>query len=195
MSRRDPLRDVLCLDLTDAGQIITTRRTFPAVAEKVDHLQQLAARDGARGAVCLLGDELETPDAVQAWIQRRIRYVSDETQGGEVEILKAPRVALAQQDGDCEDHAALCAALLIGAGYVARIVTIGGSPDDPAHAVAAWWDPYSSTRFMTDPPRWLPFGAPLPPWWAWAETTIAAELGEDPFHAAQRLDLLARLGG
>lgn len=103
---------------------------------------------------------------VQAFVKANVRF---EREKGEV--FTGPAVTLGAGFGDCDDHARLVYALAKAGGIDARMALLfkRGAPG-PSHAVAqlgvsgAWW---------------------------WAETTVDALFGEQPFDAAKRLGLLA----
>ena len=103
--------------------------------------------------------------AVHAFVKTNVRF---EREKGEV--FTGPAVTLGAGFGDCDDHARLVYAIATAGGIPARMALLyrRGAPG-PSHAVAqlgvggAWW---------------------------WAETTVAALFGEQPFDAAKRLGLL-----
>lgn len=101
---------------------------------------------------------------VQTYVQKTVRYEEEE-----IERFCSPLVTLRIGLGDCDDHALLVCVLARAAGLQARIVPLRDTSGAIVHAV---------TQIKTG-------GG-----WMWAETTIAAGLGEHPLDAAQRLGVL-----
>lgn len=103
--------------------------------------------------------------AVQAFVKANVAFVREKG-----EVFTGPAVTLGAGFGDCDDHARLVYAVAKAGGIPARMALLyrRGAPG-PSHAVAqlgvsgAWW---------------------------WAETTVDALFGEQPFDAAKRLGLL-----
>lgn len=65
-------------------------------------------------------------EAIQNWVRSNIRYTFDVAG---VETLQRPDVTVDLGHGDCDDHAALVAALGESVGYPARFVAIGSGSD------------------------------------------------------------------
>jgi len=121
-----------------------------------------ALRSGAPSSVAYV-------DRVRRFVQRSVRF---EKEVGELFI--APRELLAARVGDCDDHARLAYALLVAGGVPARMAFLarGGHP---LHVAAqAWIEDARGGR------------------WEWVETTVAAEVGEEPVAAAVRVGALRR---
>lgn len=110
-------------------------------------------------------DDASFARAVQAFVRANVRF---EREKGEV--FTGPAVTLGAGFGDCDDHARLVYAVAKAGGIAARMALLykRGAPG-PSHAVAQ-----------------LGVGGM---WW-WAETTVDALFGEQPFDAAKRLGLL-----
>lgn len=68
--------------------------------------------------------------AIYNWIKANIRYVLDPIN---VETVQAPEVTLELGAGDCDDHAALLAALCMSVGIPVRFVVLGSSPSTFEH--------------------------------------------------------------
>lgn len=104
---------------------------------------------------------------VQAEVQRRIKFRRERG-----EIFAGSAFTWCAGVGDCDDHARLVYAILAAGGVPVRLGFLY-RPDEwregPRHvAVQAFFD-----------------GA-----WHWVETTVRADLGEDPYAAARRLGIL-----
>lgn len=98
-------------------------------------------------------------------------YVPDASPG--VDDVCDPAVILSR-GGDCEDRAALFAALARAAGYRAELVWQSQEADQDHVTVRVWID-----------------GA-----WRWADPTVpGAAIGEEPHDAARRTGYSARLKG
>jgi hypothetical protein len=100
-----------------------------------------------------------------ASVQNRVRFRRETG-----EIFAGPAFTWNCAVGDCDDHARLLYALLAAGGVPVRLAFLYREwSEGPAHVcVQAFYD-----------------GA-----WHWCETTIAAELGEEPYAAAARLGVL-----
>jgi len=101
----------------------------------------------------------DTARALYQWVRRNIRFVPDPL---DVETVQDPEVTLRIGAGDCDDHAALLAALAQNVGIPARFVVVGENPDHFQHIYAElliddrWTPADTTTKF--------PFGVspPLP---------------------------------
>ncbi len=126
-----------------------------------------ATRDamGERGPT--LSPELVTAfgEALFANVQSEIAFVHEPG-----ERFQSAATTMQLGAGDCDDHARLLLALALAGGLNARMLFIP-DPDtgEPVHVV----DQIEDGNGM----------------WRWAETTIAAEYGEDPLVAVRRLQL------
>lgn len=104
-------------------------------------------------------DGLAEVSAIQSWVKNNIRYTFDIAG---IETLQRPDVTIARGHGDCDDQAALVAALAEAVGYPARFVAIGGGKD--------YEHVYTEV--------WLPeFG------WVSVETTENVPVGWEPFYS------------
>ncbi len=95
-------------------------------------------------------------------VQARVTYLDEK-----VETFVRPYWTWEKAFGDCDDSATLIASLVLSIGHEARLLTVGGS-GGPAHVVA----------------QVRPRGSEN---WAWAETTVRAQLGEHPLKAKARM--------
>jgi transglutaminase-like putative cysteine protease len=140
---------------------------------------------GASRAVAAAGHLLSPEEgraaiaaALLLWVQRR-GYHPDPP--GEEWFQPVARTIA--QGGDCEDLSTLFVALARAAGLRAQLVWI----DQPSHAL----NHVSAQVYLGDLAR--RFGAT--DGWAWAETSVlGARLGENPYHAAERLGQGENLG-
>lgn len=95
--------------------------------------------------------------ALYQWVKRNIRFVPDPL---DVETVQDPEVTLRIGAGDCEDHAALLAALAQSVGIPARFVVVGENLDRFQHIYAELlidgrWTPADTTNefpFGVSPP-------------------------------------------
>lgn len=95
--------------------------------------------------------------ALYQWVKRNIRFVPDPL---DVETVQDPEVTLRIGAGDCDDHAALLAALAQNVGIPARFVVVGENPDRFQHIYAELliddhWTPADTTTefpFGVSPP-------------------------------------------
>lgn len=154
----------------------------PTPAAKVCLLATLARDDAQRPAVIRLaqriagradaGDE-GIARAIQSYVRRAVRFMPEPR-----ELFQPPERTLELGVGDCDDLARATMALSLAAGQQAGMATLG-DPTDPTHVTAV---------------------VMLGGVWRWQETSLDAELGEHPLHAARRLGmtidprLLADLG-
>lgn len=114
-----------------------------------------------------LPDPIDCAAALQKFVQRRVRFQREDP-----ETFQSPRETLRRGFGDCDDSSRLLVALARAARLPARFAfLVVGSPPQPVHV-------YAEIGLSG---RWIP-----------AETTIAAELGEDPRNAAARLGVRRR---
>lgn len=146
---------------------------------------QVECPDGwgaARMLLALAEEDARTPGARELALELRQRAPSDEEFAAEVhrfvkervrfvrepgEVFQGGGYTLAAGAGDCDDHARLVYAIARAGGLRAGLAFLH-SGQGPTHAVAVL----------------CPGGA-----CTWAETTVDAELGEEPIAAAQRLGL------
>ncbi len=145
--------------------------TCPSGPAKVGFLDALAtmyarrstdAREMAQAIRASVGGDIGTiARALHTWVQGSIRFVPEG-----VETFQTPTQTLELRSGDCDCQVILLAAMARSIGIGARCVDFG-DPEDPTHVAVQLWD-----------------GAG----WCWAETTVAAEWGEEPTAAAARLD-------
>lgn len=99
-----------------------------------------------------------TARALFNWVRRNIRFVPDPL---DIETIQDPEITLRLGAGDCDDHAALLAALAQSVGMPARFVVIGEDSDHLQHIYAeifvdGRWTPADTTVE-------LPFGVSPPP--------------------------------
>lgn len=126
----------------------TQGATSAAVRQLALHIvRDVAAKDYEAEAV-----------AVQSWVQGHIRYVRDVLHA---ETLQTPERTLANEQGDCDDHATLVSALLTSIGANTRFVAIGWAPGKWGHVLCevltgAGWLPLETTRQVH--PGWWPAG-------------------------------------
>jgi hypothetical protein len=97
---------------------------------------------------------------IQRNVQEQIHFVHEPK-----ETFQAARVTMAIGAGDCDDHARLVYALARSGGLPAKLIFFEAE-GQPAHVVAMIADSEG---------------------WHYAETTIAADFGEDPLDAYERL--------
>lgn len=103
--------------------------------------------------------------AVHDYVRRGVRFVREKG-----EVFTSTTTTLSMGYGDCDDHARAVYAIAAAGGLPARMAFLHRSfATGPAHAVA---------QLGVD-------GM----WW-WAETTVDAVFGEQPYDAAKRLGLL-----
>lgn len=115
-----------------------------------------------------------------AWVQANIRYVNEKD-----EVIQSPLYTLEQKYGDCDDMAALLAALMDSLGYPWAFVLAGR---DSAGNVYRWVEGQSRprSRRFGSPIEWAhiylcvgwpPFGPAAQ--WRWADPTLLEPLGYD----------------
>lgn len=105
--------------------------------------------------------DLEIVRAVYYWIQRNIKFVSDEdTLVNELhrdvpidgmELLKSPEMLLVTKTGDCDDFSTLLVSMLINLNFKSRFITIAADSQLPwkfSHV-------YVKT-FLSDSNSWIP---------------------------------------
>jgi hypothetical protein len=79
-------------------------------------------------------NDLAAARALWSWIRQNIRFVKDPTN---VELIQDPELTAFQiRAGDCDDHAALMAALAASIGIPARLSVIGNDPQNFQHIFA-----------------------------------------------------------
>lgn len=100
--------------------------------------------------------------ALHAFVRDQIRYLRDPV---DLELVQTPEKTLEFAQGDCDDKAALLAALLTAAGHPARFVAIGFGNAGFSHVLV-------ETQISGD--RWIPL-----------ETIIPVEPGWFPEHVAR----------
>lgn len=109
-------------------------------------------------------DELCEVEALHAYVRDSIRYVRDPHA---LESLTDPALTLARRVGDCDDQAALLAALLEAVGYATRFVI--GAFAHPGAWDHVWLQVYAAGQWIdADPTEHEPLGwqppAPLSIW-------------------------------
>lgn len=102
-------------------------------------------------------DKLAIAGAIHRFVKGRIRYVNDPIG---IETVQQPEITLKLGAGDCDDQAALVAALARAVGIPARFAVIGQTPEQFKHIftelqINGSWLPADTTS-----PR--PFGTPAP---------------------------------
>lgn len=102
-------------------------------------------------------DSYRAARAIFDFVKRRVRFVNDPVG---LETVQQPEITLRLAAGDCDDQAALVAALAQSIGLPARFAVIGVDPDSFRHVftellVNGSWLPVDTTS-----PR--EFGAPMP---------------------------------
>lgn len=113
--------------------------------------------------------------AIHDNVQAQIKFIQEP-----LETFQSAAVTMQSGAGDCDDHARLVYALACAGGLNSQLVffededsgslpmvMLGGDGTQPVHVVAQIQDPNGA--------------------WQWAETTIAAEYGEEPHDAFERL--------
>lgn len=105
---------------------------------------------------------------MQRFVQEHVAFFPEPD-----EVFQTAAYTLDERGGDCDDHARLVAALLLAAGEKASVVGVKNSAGAIRHVCARVFDPSSNA-------------------WLWVETTLAANLGEEPRAAANRLGLFHR---
>jgi len=104
--------------------------------------------------------------AVFRYVIERVQFVREPG-----EVFARSDYTLATGAGDCDDHARVVYALLVAGGLPARLAYMHKPGEDgPRHVVAQ-----AGIKGRG---------------WAWLETTIAAEFGEHPYAAAERLGVV-----
>ena len=173
--------------IAGGGDALATRMSFDDPWAAARLLFQLADQDAADPVVRAWAYEMlaataaelgepagpritpELRDAVartlHANVQGSIRFVHEP-----VETFQSARVTMQSGGGDCDDHARLVYALAHAINIPVELVFFE-QDEQPIHVVARMQDSDGT--------------------WQWAETTIAAEYGEDPHAALDRL----RAGG
>ena len=101
--------------------------------------------------------------ALHAWVRDNVVHTEEP-----IETFSPPRWVLESRMGDCDDAARALLAMLRTLGHVGRLATLG---DPPAHVAAQ---------------------VAIGDSWHWLETTVAAEPGEHPLDAAERLGISTR---
>lgn len=124
----------------------TTIQTVPrpTLGQIVKAMQKFAVEGGRSPKIILLaqkitngvasGDYASEILAVSNWVHDAIRYVPDPTDN---ELVKDPERLLQYPNGDCDDIAVLCAALLMAIGKTVAFMTVAfnGAPV-PSHVFA-----------------------------------------------------------
>lgn len=103
--------------------------------------------------------------AIHRWVRDHVTF-----QREEVETNYTGGVTIAVGSGDCDDHSSLVVGLATACGLPAKVVGIRGADGDIGHACA---------QILVDGQ------------WLYAETTVAARLGEHPYDAAVRTGVIA----
>ncbi len=98
-------------------------------------------RGAAQAAIAAAGagQVKEIAQAIHAWIRSRVRFVDDAQLAGfrpvpeEAEVLVRPvdLLGMPEPQGDCDDSAMLCAAMLRAAGIPTAFKTVACNPADP----------------------------------------------------------------
>lgn len=169
-----------------SGRIVATWEC-PDAADGPSHgmttarfLEALSANDDRAGE---LPPELvaETHRRGPAWlhalVKKRVRFVPEKG-----EVFQSPATTLALGYGDCDDSARLLVAVARAAGFPARLVYFldRGQPAHVAAAISAGSLPWGAGSTLSSAAR----GG-----LRWAEATIDARFGEDPFAACRRLGI------
>ena len=160
---------------------MTALRRFTGVSERQlrDIISDLLRRSTQHELVLQTAADIvaASPDepvtAICAWVRANIPYVSDPD---DAEAISAPWVQIERVrssgdfsvGSDCDDHAILTAALLLAAGYDARVVIVAQSSHELDHAFAAvnadgvWLDVDTTTNWpvgvATNPVRRIEIG-------------------------------------
>lgn len=147
------------------------RRSVPEMRDLVELLVERADEDAGdpdvrdlalRLRAAAMHDPPVIARMIHGWVQAAVRYVPETR-----ETFARARYTAHMGAGDCDDHAALVAALARAAGLRVAIVAMP-SDVEPRHVVAQ-------------------LDAGDGAGWQWAETTIAAAFGEHPTAALRRL--------
>lgn len=174
----DPLINVPLRDLDARGRERVTFVTFSSAAHKAYFLAELARQGAEHPEIVALARRLGTIEACHAYVRDRIRYAHEPA-----EKLETAVFTLHDGHGDCDAQIVLLVALVLAIGGGAVVSLQGGTPDDPAHVVAALCAAPRGVRVLD----WQPFGWPAPAGYQWAETTITiARFGEIPIEAKRR---------
>ena len=107
-------------------------------------------------------------EQVHAWVQNTVEFQREPFEA----FQKGPHT-LKVGAGDCDCQVILAGGVAKAGGLGVRVVPFWLAPDDPRHVCC---------QFQHEG------GGP----WHWAETTIPARYGEDPFAAAKRLQVKGR---
>jgi hypothetical protein len=168
---------------TDDGWTLATRMSFTDPWAAARLLQTLTDEDASDPYVRAwslailqataeeLGEDASgptlSPDLVDAYaqalhanVQEQIRFVHEPK-----ETFQSARVTMLLGAGDCDDHARLLYALAKAGGLGTQLFFYEDD-DQPIHVVTKIRDSLG---------------------WQWAETTLGAEYGEEPFEALERL--------
>lgn len=135
----------------DAGTDVTVdlmaRMAMGIYGAQSVKIRQLAI-DIVRAAGVRQKDRLGEVRAIHSWVQQRLRYVQDPA--WQELLTHAETLAFDAQDGDCDDHSILEAALLGAIGIPTRFVVVGMKRDAPFQHV------YSEAMVMK---TWVPLDA------------------------------------
>ena len=140
-------------------------------SEKIAALGRIAERWTSDPAVRRLAQETayQAPEVVLGLVQR-LPYHNDRQRE---DTVCSPGDVLAK-GGDCEDRAALFAALMRVRGATVRLVWLGDERAPEDHVTVELWDGSA---------------------WLWADPTVpGARIGEEPHAAAARTGYGARVG-
>ncbi len=147
----------------------TAAHGSPVVANVAQFIRdQVAARSYGLTAAQLARREAV---AILLWCQNNIDYVPDPAGPDIVHDVSWTLV----NGGDCEDIAICVVAIAMSMGFYATVRWLTKErPSDPQSHV-------SSMIWVNEN-------------WEWAEATVRADFGEEPFSAAHRLNAVARVG-
>jgi hypothetical protein len=117
---------------SDGRTLATQTADDRATARTLERMAQLAAADSRDPVLQRIARALHTPAAIWQWVRDCVRYCSDAElarelgREGETEVLVRPRdlLGMPEPKGDCDEHAMLCAALLLAAGHQASLRAI-----------------------------------------------------------------------
>lgn len=117
-------------------------------AQTIEAMRQFAAQDAqspivleaTRNAIAGASTQRQAANSIHRWVRKNVRYVDDAdlvdglvNDANEAEVLIRPidLLTMADPQGDCDDFAMLCAAMLLASGIPASYVTVEADPHAP----------------------------------------------------------------
>lgn len=140
-----------------AGSIATMRAMRHLVRDAVRDPQQ-QIRETALRILRGVNSFSDQARALQQWVQSHIEYRRDPP---DVELVQTPQVTLQLRAGDCDDHAALIAALLQSTGHPTQFIAVGLNGAPLSHVLTQTLIGTSWVAVETIEPKplgWMPKG-------------------------------------